>query len=233
MAELMICSAAGSDKNCPKCPHSNPHKKDDFTCSHGECRGVKTECITVSEYRKRKELRICSGADRCKETSCNHRTPHERVDVCEMKCSGRPGAVLGASCVTVSEYSAKKEGKTVGMTWDEFGEGAVEFFKGNGASPESALKIVKASVQFLLALTDNLPNRKGTVVVQHIRGGKINAIKLIRQLSGLGLKEAKDITDNVERGTRPELRSFVIPPTIDIGQAERAMRAEGFEYEIA
>lgn len=35
------------------------------------------------------------------------------------------------------------------------------------------------------------------------RGNKIEAVKLVRERTGLGLKEAKDFVDGIERGTAP------------------------------
>lgn len=62
-------------------------------------------------------------------------------------------------------------------------------------------------------LLENQPIARG-IEVDHLRqlvadGKKIEAIKLVREQTGLGLKEAKDAVEAIERGESPDLR----PPT--------------------
>lgn len=68
---------------------------------------------------------------------------------------------------------------------------------------------VKAS-SLLNDLLDNQPVTRGVDIegVQQLvrEGKKIEAVKLVREQTDLGLKEAKDAVDSIERGETPELR---------------------------
>jgi ribosomal protein L7/L12 len=65
-------------------------------------------------------------------------------------------------------------------------------------------------------LLENSPVARG-VDVDHIRqlvqdGKKIDAIKLVREQTGVGLKEAKDAVEAIERGETPDLRLVAAAP---------------------
>ena len=53
--------------------------------------------------------------------------------------------------------------------------------------------------------------------------GKIMAIKLCRERAGLGLKEAKDAVDAIERGESPEVAPFI--PSGNMASVQAALRA--------
>ena len=53
--------------------------------------------------------------------------------------------------------------------------------------------------------------------------GKIMAIKLCRERAGLGLKEAKDAVDAIERGDTPEVAPFI--PSGNMASVQAALRA--------
>jgi ribosomal protein L7/L12 len=66
------------------------------------------------------------------------------------------------------------------------------------------------------------------------RGNKIGAIKLVRERTGLGLKEAKDYVEALEAGQAPSMTippapapTAAGPPTPELEQAARALRAQG------
>jgi ribosomal protein L7/L12 len=70
------------------------------------------------------------------------------------------------------------------------------------------------------------PHAPGALGVSELlaRGNKIGAIKLVREQTGLGLKEAKDYVDALEAGTAPAL-PVVSPP------APSALSGEALEQE--
>jgi ribosomal protein L7/L12 len=77
----------------------------------------------------------------------------------------------------------------------------------------SQLYLSSDGVKAESALNDLLENQPGArgVDVDHIRqlvqdGKKIDAIKFVREQTGLGLKEAKDAVEAIERGESPDLR---------------------------
>lgn len=58
-----------------------------------------------------------------------------------------------------------------------------------------------------------------------VRGQKIEAIKRVREMTGLGLKEAKDYVDSIQQGVSPAALSPVSPPPSgDPGRVEQEAR---------
>jgi ribosomal protein L7/L12 len=67
------------------------------------------------------------------------------------------------------------------------------------------------------------------------RGSKIEAVKIYRETTGLGLKEAKDFVDSLERGERPTMPSMSVPPfnraTVDWMEQVKAQLRKGNKIE--
>ena len=67
------------------------------------------------------------------------------------------------------------------------------------------------------------------------RGSKIEAVKVYREASGLGLKEAKDFVDSLERGEAPTMLSMPVPSfnraTVDWMEQVKAQLRKGNKIE--
>ncbi len=85
---------------------------------------------------------------------------------------------------------------------------------------KSQLYMTDDGIQAASALNDLLaqPPIMSGVDVDQVRqllqaGHKIDAVKLVREQTGLGLKEAKDVVEAIERGETPELRAVAATTT--------------------
>lgn len=64
----------------------------------------------------------------------------------------------------------------------------------------------------ILPTTGMTPERMNAIVTAISRGNKIEAIKLYREATGLGLAESKDAVEAMESGDRPEPSSIPVSP---------------------
>jgi len=66
----------------------------------------------------------------------------------------------------------------------------------------AAATVVAAGAEALLRLQPGGEKTEFTVVLTDVGGNKINVIKAVREVTSLGLKEAKDLVDGAPKTSR-------------------------------
>ena len=96
---------------------------------------------------------------------------------------------------------------------DKWGVKAAPVAVAGGAAPAAAAPVAEAQTEF-------------TVILKSGGAAKINVIKVVREITGLGLKEAKDLVDGAPKDVKANV------PKTEADDIAKKLKDAGAEVEI-